>query len=256
MHIAQGFTQERRIFDDMMINKRFCWCIVTAICYSPLLWMQPAWSQPAPAGWQALTDAAHKAIAAEFAASADRIEIELPTADPRQTIPVCALPLETSLGRHNGQGGRLSVRVDCRDQSPWSRNISTMVKVYRQVVVSTRNLGRGDILNTNDIELKEVDVSQARGTLLQDLTAAEGLVTRRNITSGTALSSDMLSAPLLVRRGDTVILTAERGGVSIRQQGTALQDGEAGRQIQVRNTRSNRVVQAVVTGQGEASVIF
>src|SRR5690606_6791046 len=156
----------------MTSNKRFRRCMVSAICYSLMLWTLPAWPQNVQTRWQALSEAAYNAITAEFATSADRIEIELPTVDPRQTIPVCALPLETSLGRHNGQGGRLSVRVDCRDQAPWSRNISVMVKVYRQVVVSARNLGRGEILGANDIELREVDVSQVRGTLVQDLAAA------------------------------------------------------------------------------------
>lgn len=229
---------------------------ITAFCVM-MMTPQHSTAQPnQPSGWQALADAAREAVLAEFAQRSDRIEVELPAPDPRQQIPVCAAPLETSVGRHNGQGGRLSVRVDCRDQAPWARHVSVQVRVFRQVVVTTRNLARGEQLGASDIALEEVDISQSRGLLLQELSAAQGLELRRNVSSGSALSSDMLNAPLMVRRGDTVILTAERAGVSIRQQGTALQDGEAGRQIQVRNTRSNRVVQAVVTGHGEASVIF
>lgn len=231
--------------------------VFSFIAFGLMMTPQHSSAQPnQPQGWQTLAEAAHDAVLAEFAQSNDRIEVELPAPDPRQQIPVCAMPLETSLGRHNGQGGRLSVRVDCRDQAPWARHVSVQVKVYRQVVVTTRNLARGELLGASDIALQEVDISQNRGLLLQELSAAQGLELRRNVSSGSALSSDMLNAPLMVRRGDTVMLTAERAGVSIRQQGTALQDGEAGRQIQVRNTRSNRVVQAVVTGHGEASVIF
>ena len=211
-------------------------------------------------GWSALAQAAHDAVAAEFAQSfaqsSDRIEIELPTADPRKRIPVCSLPLQTGIGRHNGQGGRLSVRVECNDSTPWARQVAVQVKVFRQVVVTTRNMVRGELLTASDLTMQEVDISQTRGLLMNELSAARGLALKRNTRSGTPLSTDMVNAPLMVRRGDTVILTAERAGVSIRQQGTALQDGEAGRQIQVRNTRSNRVVQAVVTGHGEASVIF
>jgi len=216
----------------------------------------PLWAQSTQPGWSAISEAVYSALETEFARSAERIEIDLPAVDPRQTFPQCSVPLETSLSRHNGQGGRLSVRVECRDSAPWTRHITAMVRVYREVVVSARNIARGELLGITDVELKEMDVSQARGTLLQDLSAAEGLVTRRNIASGTVLTGDMLNAPLMVRRGDTVILIAERGGITIRQQGTALQDGEAGKQIQVRNTSSNRVVQAVVTGHGEARVMF
>ncbi len=229
-------------------------CLIT---FGVMMTPEHSTAQPnRPQGWQALAEAAHDAVLAEFAQSSDRIEVELPAPDPRQQIPLCAMPLQTSLSRHNGQGGRLSVRVDCRDQAPWARHVSVQVKVYREVVVTTRSLARGEQLGAGDIALQEVDISQSRGLLLQDLSAAQGMELRRHVSSGSALSSDMLNAPLMVRRGDTVILTAERAGVSIRQQGTALQDGEAGKQIQVRNTRSNRVVQAVVTGHGEASVIF
>lgn len=192
----------------------------------------------------------------EFANSTERIEIELPPPDPRLQLPVCASALETSVGRHNGQGGRLNVRVDCRDAAPWARNMAVNVKVYREMLVSSRNLSRGALITDADISIEEVDISQVRGQLIDDPQAAIGMEVRRNVSAGTALSGDMLNAPIMVRRGDTVMLTAERGGISIRQQGTAMQDGESGRQITVRNTSSNRVVQAVVTGHGEARVMF
>lgn len=207
-------------------------------------------------GYNQLAAAAEEAVAQEFAGSSGRIEIELPPQDQRLQLPACASTLETSVGRHNGQGGRLNVRIDCRDAAPWARNMAVHVKVYRDVLVVSRNLMRGDVLAASDISLQEVDISQLRGQLMEDAQLAVGMEARRNINTGTALSADMLDAPLLVRRGDAVVLTAERAGVSIRQQGTAMQDGESGRQISVRNTRSNRVVQAVVTGHGEARVVF
>lgn len=206
--------------------------------------------------YELLAAAATDAVALEFANSSGRIEIELSPPDPRLQLPVCASALETSVGRHNGQGGRLNVRVDCRDTAPWARNMAVNVKVFREVLVSSRNLSRGTLLSAADFSLQEVDISQVRGQLIEDPQIAVGMEVRRNVNTGTALSSDMLNAPLMVRRGDTVMLTAERAGVSIRQQGTAMQDGESGRQITVRNTRSNRVVQAIVTGYGEARVLF
>ncbi|MDO8908124.1 MAG: flagellar basal body P-ring formation chaperone FlgA [Pseudohongiella sp.] len=214
-------------------------------------------AQHSPASaYELLANAARDAVVMEFANSTERIEIELPPPDPRLQLPVCASALETSVGRHNGQGGRLNVRVDCRDAAPWARNMAVNVKVYREMLVSSRNLSRGALITDADISIEEVDISQVRGQLIDDPQAAIGMEVRRNVSAGTALSGDMLNAPIMVRRGDTVMLTAERGGISIRQQGTAMQDGESGRQITVRNTSSNRVVQAVVTGHGEARVMF
>lgn len=210
--------------------------------------------------YELLAEAAREAVAREFSNkvsnNSERIEIELPPPDPRLQLPVCASELQTSVGRHNGQGGRLNVRVDCPDPAAWARNMAVNVKVYREVLVSARNLSRGALVSAADISVQEVDISQVRGQLIEDAQLAIGMEVRRNINTGTALSTDMLDAPLMIRRGDTVMLTAERGGVSIRQQGTAMQDGQSGRQIPVRNTSSNRVVQAIVTGHGEARVVF
>lgn len=214
----------------------------------------PAWGQDS--AYAALATATREAVEREFAGSSDRIEIELPAPDPRLQFPLCAAPLETSIGRHNGQGGRLNVRVDCRDATPWARNMAPQVRVYREVVVAARNLSRGALVSAADISVQEVDISQVRGQLIADEALALGMEVRRNINAGIPFSSELLNAPLMVKRGDTVMLSADRAGISIRQQGTALQDGGAGQQISVRNTRSNRVVQAVVTAHGEARVMF
>lgn len=232
-----------------------CLCAIAASQAMSQVTSIAAQHSPASA-YELLANAARDAVVMEFANSTERIEIELPPPDPRLQLPVCASALETSVGRHNGQGGRLNVRVDCRDAAPWARNMAVNVKVYREMLVSSRNLSRGALITDADISIEEVDISQVRGQLIDDPQAAIGMEVRRNVSAGTALSGDMLNAPIMVRRGDTVMLTAERGGISIRQQGTAMQDGESGRQITVRNTSSNRVVQAVVTGHGEARVMF
>jgi flagella basal body P-ring formation protein FlgA len=230
--------------------------LLTSISFCAFVTGQAAAQTAAASAYEVLSAAATSAVALEFGNSYERIEIELQPPDPRVLLPVCESALETSVGRHNGQGGRLNVRVDCPDAAPWARNMAVNVKVFREVLVSSRNLQRGALISTADISMQEVDISQARGQLIEDPQSAVGMEVRRNISTGTTLSSDLLNAPLMVRRGDTIMLIAERAGISIRQQGTAMQDGESGRQITVRNTRSNRVVQAVVTNHGEAKVLF
>jgi flagella basal body P-ring formation protein FlgA len=211
---------------------------------------------PLTDGHSQMAAAARQTIEQAFDFSTNRIEIELPAADPRLQIPVCALPLETAMSRHNGQGGRVSVRVDCRDATPWSRHVAAQVRVFREAVVASRSIGRGTMLSAADVAVREVDVSTIRGQILESAESVLGMELRRPTSAGEVLSMDMLITPLMVKRGDTVVVTAERSGVVIRQQGVALQDGEAGKQIQIRNARSDRVINAVVTGPGEVKVIF
>jgi flagellar basal body P-ring formation protein FlgA len=207
-------------------------------------------------GTAALRHAAEIALYEAYANESGRVEIEVANLDPRLNVPVCQLPLVARANSNNTQGGRVTVRVDCQDHAPWARHVSASVRIYKEIVVSARTLARGSVLSQEDLVLQEHDISALRGAVIADLNQATGMALRRAINAGNALSLDMLAAPILVARGDTVVLTAERGGIAIRQQGTALQDGEAGKQIQIRNNNSNRVVQAVVTGPGEASVMF
>jgi flagella basal body P-ring formation protein FlgA len=53
-----------------------------------------------------------------------------------------------------------------------------------------------------------------------------------------------------------IVMSAKTGSVEIRQQGIAMQDGELGSQISVRNAHSEVVVRAIVTGTGQVEVIF
>ena len=79
---------------------------------------------------------------------------------------------------------------------------------------------------------------------------------QRSLSPGTPVTDALIQKPVLVKRGETLVLTATRGGVSIRQTATAMQDGRKGQQISVRNTSTDRTIRAIVTGTGEADVVF
>lgn len=219
--------------------------------------MHSAAQSQASDGSQAMQKAAMEALQQHWQNSSDRIEIELASLDARLQIPVCSLPLVATANQvGNGNGGRVTVRVECQDSAPWTRHVSASVKVYRPVVVSARALSRGSVIQSHDVMTEELDISQLRGQTIAKSENIVGMALRRSINNGAPLTLDMLTAPILVKRGDTVVLNASRGGISIRHTGTALQDGEAGQQIPVRNNSSDRVVQAVVRETGVTEVVF
>lgn len=207
-------------------------------------------------GQQLLRHAALEELQHAYASEPGRVDIEVAALDTRLQIPVCQVPLQTSVNRLNPNGGRVTVRVECHDDSPWSRYVAASVRLYQDIVVASRALPRGSIVGPSDVVLKEHDIGILGGQVIRDPDVAIGQSVRRAVNADTVLSVDLLEAPVLVKRGDMVVLIAERGSIAIRGTGTALQAGEAGKQIPVRNSRSDRVVQAVVTGAGEVKVIF
>ena len=60
----------------------------------------------------------------------------------------------------------------------------------------------------------------------------------------------------MIKRGESVVMTAKSGALQVRIQATALTDGHAGEQISVRNKQSKRVVEARVIGPGKVSVVM
>lgn len=222
-----------------------------------------AQAQPAGnSGHQQIREAVERFIADMHgpSTSEQRVEIVVSSIDPRLPIPACDLPLQTQLGQQSGQNqavvGRVNVRVECQGSVPWSKYVPVLVRVFAPVLMSTRPLARGDVLGATDVELAEADLSTLRQSYLQDSTLAIGMEVKRALPANTVIGREALAQPLLIKRGDTVVMSAKSGPVTIRQQGVAMQNGELGAQIPVRNSNSDIVVRAVVTGPGQADVIF
>jgi flagella basal body P-ring formation protein FlgA len=62
----------------------------------------------------------------------------------------------------------------------------------------------------------------------------------------------MTSAPLAVKRSEMVAVTWTQNGLSLTLSGTAQKDGAVGDVIQVQNTASKKMIDAVITGPGRA----
>ncbi len=222
-----------------------------------------AQAQPAASGGhQQIREAVESFIADMHgpSTSEQRVEIVVSSIDPRLPIPACDLPLQTQLGQQSGQNqaavGRVNVRVECQGSVPWSKYVPVLVRVFAPVLMSTRPLARGDLIGAADVELAEADLSTLRQSYLQDSTLAIGMEVKRALPANTVIGREALAQPLLIKRGDTVVMSAKSGPVTIRQQGVAMQNGELGAQIPVRNSNSDIVVRAVVTGPGQADVVF
>ncbi len=163
-------------------------------------------------------------------------------------LPDCNSPLNVEPPR--GSGSRLTTRVSCAGPRNWGLFVTARVEVLRDVVVSRRPLGRGEIIDNRDISIRQQDISDnSRGFY----TRPEDVIGRsasRNIANGSLLNAGMLTEPVLIHRGDSLIIEVKTGSLRIRAQGTALEDGEKGEQIRVRNDRSGEEIRARIVARG------
>lgn len=183
-----------------------------------------------------------------------RHEIEINRLDPRLRLPLCDKDLTASLESPAEPIGRVTVRVRCDGTSPWTVFVPAQVRLYREVVTTTRPLKRDSVLAEQDVTLAERDLGLLNQGYLTALRQAVGKKLTRPLQPDQVVAPRHVEQAEIVRRGDQVVISARSGGISVRMPGEALSDGALGKQISVRNQRSQRVIKARVTGPGQVEV--
>jgi flagella basal body P-ring formation protein FlgA len=84
--------------------------------------------------------------------------------------------------------------------------------------------------------------------------AVVGLATRRPMREGDAVEARDLTAPLVIKAGEMVMVTYADGGVSLTMQAKAMANAAAGEAVNVQNPVSKKVIEAMATAPGEAVV--
>lgn len=219
-----------------------------------LLWPVVA---PADAGIEplpALVAAAEHFLAQQAAGDFSRHEITISSPDPRLKLAACDRPLVAFLPPGGQLWGNTSVGVRCAGSKPWTVYLTAAVKGMRKVVVLRRAVPRGAMLSPGDLALEEREVTDRPDAYLYDIDRAAGMIAKRALATHAVLSATMLGAPLLVRRGQQIILLARTAGLEVRMSGTALSDGAEGEVVRCKNAASNRIVEGLVIRPGVIQV--
>jgi flagella basal body P-ring formation protein FlgA len=80
-----------------------------------------------------------------------------------------------------------------------------------------------------------------------------GAKLKRNVRLGDVVERNDIC---VVCRNEKVTIRAIKSGMTITTQGTSLQDGGTGDQVRVKNDKSQRIIEGIVTGAAEITVTF
>ncbi|MGE8499355.1 MAG: flagellar basal body P-ring formation chaperone FlgA [Pseudomonas sp.] len=183
-----------------------------------------------------------------------RHEIRINRLDPRLRMPLCDRELTTTLESPAEPIGRVTLRVRCEGSAPWTIFVPGQVRLFRDVVTSIRPIKRDAVVTEMDVAMAERDVGLLNQGYMTALKQAVGKKMTRPLLPNQVLTPNVVQQAEVIRRGDQVVITARGTGFNVRMPGEALSDGALGRQINVRNLRSQRVVKARVTGPGQVEV--
>jgi flagella basal body P-ring formation protein FlgA len=184
-------------------------------------------------------------LAEANALSEAQFDVSVVTARPAQP---CAQPLDIE-PLDTRQVARLRFVVRCPVEGGWRYEYVVRGRVSAMVAVAAAPVSAGEPLTSAMITLERRDV-----TLIPDALgaadAALGQSSRRSLRPGDVLRAAQLAAPVLVKRGDAVLMVARRDQVEVTTAGEALDSGARGAMVRVRNPSSGQVVRMRVSGAG------
>lgn len=180
----------------------------------------------------------------------ERLDIRVGNLDNRLRLQSCAKPITFNLQDPTSLGGNISVQARCSQPNGWAVHVPAQVMIYRHIPVAARAITRGEYLNESHLTNNLVNVSSIRQGYALNPALIVGKEAKRNIGQGEAFKTSSLDAPTAIKRGETVTLQAQAGGIKVISSGIALADGRLGQKIRVRNSSSERVVTGVVLNQG------
>ena len=174
--------------------------------------------------------------------------------DERLRLPACP-QREAFLPPGARLWGNATVGVRCQTPSPWTVYVPVSVTVNGQVVVSEHALARGQAIQASDVSVREQELTQLPAGTLNRPEQAIGKTLLVNLPAAYPLRADMLKAPLVVLQGQTVRLTASRGGFTVNNEGKALGNAAEGQPVDVRTT-TGQVVKGIARDGGVVEISF
>jgi flagella basal body P-ring formation protein FlgA len=121
-----------------------------------------------------------------------------------------------------------------------------------EVLTYARSLAAGEVVQPTDLIWGKA--AAAPNDAPSDAEQVIGLAAKRPLRAGASVQARDVGTARGVKIGEIVTVTYEADGVSLSLQGKALSAGGVGDPINVQNTQSKKIVQAVVTGPGLAIV--
>ncbi len=122
----------------------------------------------------------------------------------------------------------------------------------KEVLVYAHSMNAGDIVQPEDLQFASVQAQAATGGLPRDARSAIGKVVRFPTREGGVVHTGDLTSPTVIKRAEAVKVTWASNGMALSMTGIASKDGAIGDLIQIQNPTSKKMVDAIVTGPGEA----
>lgn len=176
-----------------------------------------------------------------------------PVMIPGGTVELQVIPnsMEEGLGRR-----MFHVEAVANGKSRKTIQVVADIAVMIDAVVVTRFLKAEELIDMSDLKTVGLRVHQINHSFITDQGEVIGKSASRPLPPETPLRPAFVKPPLVIKKGDRVLIEARRGGLSIRANGVTKANGQVGQTVMVTNLDSGRELRAKVVAPSLVEVEF
>ncbi len=178
------------------------------------------------------------------------IKVKAMPIDKRIHVPECESPFIFNVKQEGLNQSNISVKAQCK-QSNWYMFLVIQASHIQQVVVLANAVSPGTLLTKDNLRIIEVDKKRLRSSTFADIEDVSGARIKRRLPAGRPVEPNNLC---FVCKGDSVTISAVSNVMRVKTSGVALEDGNMGDTITVKNSRSKKRIQAVVADTGQVQI--
>lgn len=186
-------------------------------------------------------------IRVEIARNAPQLYV---ATDAPQSIDIIDLRYQRKRGRFVAK-----LRAPAGDVSAPVHEITGLVYETVMIPVLARAMDRGEVIRKSDISMTRLRASQSNRGVVTSKSELLGMAVQRYLSAGAVIRQNDIDPPLLVQKGELVIVHFNAPGLSLTTQARALENGAHGALIRVVNTQTNRILEASIIAPGRAEIV-
>ena len=194
--------------------------------------------------------------------SGNGLNLKLALSDKRTFFP-CSMPL-TFDPRHKDDWSTVLVSCDSEGWNVFIRSTNSANKSISltspnnienlMVAVSFKNIPKGQVITKEYLQFENRPERTIHGAYT-DITEVLGRKAKSNIAAGTILKARHLDTTYSVDKNDSVLVVAENQTITITTSAIALEKGQIGDMIPVKNVNSEKVFKVIITGKKKVAPI-
>ena len=152
--------------------------------------------------------------------------------------------------------GKQTFQIAIRtDKGPAAFSVEAKVTIPSSVVVTTKPVPRGAILDAADVTLQRVQPGTQTDDAFDSIDDVVGREAVKAMAPGQIIDPQYVRTPLLVKRGSVVTVYVQSPGVKIRTNGRARDNGSQGDTVTIESLLDRKSFEARVTGIDQVEVI-